>query len=217
MSLARSVEQCTRNYNFVDLCAGIGILSWCQERVMEFEDKEFVGICVENCLEYCKIGKKLMPQLHWINGDIFNPKVIARIKEIMGDRSFSVISNPPYGKQVKTNTDILQYKGSDFEYKAIELGFQLGASEGVFLIPQGSCNFKMSGQRHTNLNVSCSKYEKFEKETNLKMSPNIGFTTDIFDGDGWKDVSITTEIAIFEYDELREQLKESDEEELRLF
>ncbi len=116
MSLARSVEQCTRNYNFVDLCAGIGILSWCQERVMEFEDKEFVGICVENCLEYCKIGKKLMPQLHWINGDIFNPKVIARIKEIMGDRSFSVISNPPYGKQVKTNTDILQYKGSDFEY-----------------------------------------------------------------------------------------------------
>ena len=153
MSLARSVEQCTRNYNFVDLCAGIGILSWCQERVMEFEDKEFVGICVENCLEYCKIGKKLMPQLHWINGDIFNPKVIARIKEIMGDRSFSVISNPPYGKQVKTNTDILQYKGSDFEYKAIELGFQLGASEGVFLIPQGSCNFKMSGQRHTNLNV----------------------------------------------------------------
>lgn len=212
MSLARSVEQCTRNYNFVDLCAGIGILSWCQSRVMEFEQREFVGVCVENCLEYCKIGKKLLPELHWINGDIFNPKVINRVKEIMRGQDFSVISNPPYGRQVKTNTDILKYKGPEFEYKAIELGYQLGASEGVFLIPQNSCNFKMSGQRNTNLNIPCSKYEKFEKETDIIMSPNIGFTTDIQDENGWKDVSIATEIAIFEYNEIREE-----KEQLNLF
>jgi len=214
MSLARSVEQCTRNYNFVDLCAGIGILAWCQVRIMEFEQKEFTGICVENCLEYCKIGKKLMPELHWINGDIFNPKVIARIKEIMGDRDFSVISNPPYGRQVKTFTDILQYKGPEFEYKAVELGFQLGASEGVFLIPQASCNFNMSSQRETRLNLPCKKYEKFYKETAIEMSPNIGFTTDILEGPTWKDVSIATEIAIFEYGEIREQMEEEHQAEV---
>jgi hypothetical protein len=207
MSLARSVEQCTRNYNFVDLCAGIGILSWCQLRILEFEQRKFTGICIEYCKEYYEVGRKLMPELHWINGDIFDENVINKVKELMNGKDFSVISNPPYGKQVKTFTNILQYKGSDFEYKAIELGNILGAQDGIFLIPQGSCNFKMSGQRGTEFGIPCKKYEKFEKETGLKMSPNMGFDTECIE-DGWKDVSITTEIAIFEYEEMREELRE---------
>lgn len=206
ISLSRSVEQCTRNYSFVDLCAGIGMLAWSQVRILEFEQKEFVGICIENCTEYYRIGKKLLPELHWINGDIFDPKVIQQVKDLMKGKEFSVISNPPYGRQVKTHTDILQYKGPEFEYKAIELGNILGASEGIFLIPQASCNFKMSGQRSTDFNIPCKKYEKFVKETGLEMSPNMGFDTNCIEDD-WKDVSITTEIAIFEYDEIRENLE----------
>jgi len=210
MSIARSVEQCTRNRNFVDLCAGIGMLTWHQLRILDFEQtNDFVAICVENCTEYYNIGKKLMPEVHWINGSIFDEEVIQQIKDLMDGKSFSVISNPPYGRQVNPDVKhLLKYKGSEFEYKAAELGFLLGANEGVFLIPQGSCNFKMSGQRSTDLNVPCSKYEKFYKQTGIEMSPNIGFCTDVTDEDGWKDVSIATEIAIFDYDEIRENMEE---------
>lgn len=221
-SIALSVEQCARHENFVDLCAGIGILSWFKLRTYQFEgfDKGITGICIENCTEYYKIGKKLMPEFHWINGSIFDQKIIDEVKELMKGKTFSVISNPPYGKQVKTDTkDLLKYKGSDFEYKAIEIGYLLGANDGVFLIPQGSCNFKMSGgNRGNEFDVPSPKYEKFYKETNLKMIPNMGYSTDTFD-DGWKDVSLTTEIAIFEYEDIREELEieEEQEDEIELF
>ena len=36
----------------------------------------------------------------------------------------------------------------------------------------------MSGQRGTEFGIPCKKYEKFEKETGLKMSPNMGFDTE---------------------------------------
>ncbi len=217
MSIAKSVEQCTRYNNFIDLCAGIGALAWQQLRTQQFEDTvgKSIGICIENCTEYYEIGKKIMPEFHWINGSIFDETVIKEVKEIMKGKDFSIISNPPYGIQVKTDTKkLLKYTGSEFEYKAIELGYILGANEGIFLIPQNSCNFKMTTpNRHNEFNVPNNKYEKFEKQTGLIMTPNIGFSTETFD-DNWKDVSIITEIAIFEYEEIRENLQEQKNDEI---
>ena len=43
------------------------------------------------------------------------------------------------------------------------------------------------------------------------MSPNMGFSTDVIEG-AWKDVSITTEIAIFEYQEMRDEAQDDEEE-----
>ena len=227
MEIARSVEQCARSENFVDLCAGIGVLSWCFLRMHQFQSNEMniTGVCIENCAEYYRIGKKLMPEFHWINGDIFDPQIIQQVKDLMKGKTFSIISNPPYGKQVKTDTkELLQYKGPEFEFKAIELGYLLGAYDGAFLIPQGSCNFKMTTEsRHNEFNVPCAKYEKFYKETGLEMSPNMGYSTEVHDENGWKDVSIITEIAVFEYEEMRDNTPEiiSDEdfdtEEERLY
>ena len=213
MELARSVQMSARSKHFVDLCSGIGILSWCMMRIHYFEDnKDVVGICIENCTEYYRIGKKLLPELHWINGSIFDQAIIDEVKELMEGKDFSIISNPPYGKQVKTDTKkLLKYKGSDFEYKAIELGDMLGAHDGVFLIPQSSCNFKLSGVSGNEFNIPCSKYDKFYEETKLEMRPNMGFDTECIDA-GWKDVSITTEIAIFEYQEMRDEAQEEEEE-----
>lgn len=217
-SIAKCLEQNVRNKNFVDLCSGIGMLSWYFLRAAQFNGDELgiKGVCVENCTEYYNVGKKLMPEFHWINGDIFDLKVIQEIKDYMKGLEFSVVSNPPYGRQVKTNTkEILKYKGAEFEFKAIELGYLLGANDGAFLIPQGSCNFKMTTpSRNNEFNVPCKKYEEFYNDTGLTMSPNMGFTTDIFDDKGWKDVSIVTEIAIFEYDEIREQLMENETPEI---
>jgi len=124
----------------------------------------------------------------------------------MGNIDFSIISNPPYGKTVNPDVkDILYYKGSEFEYKTIELGAVLGASDGVFLIPQESCPFKMSKVNYTRIlkpEEYSSKYKKFIKESGLEIYSNNGFTTEICeDENGWKDISITTEIAILEYEE----------------
>ncbi len=209
-SIAHSMTFCLRNHAFVDLCAGIGMLSYAILRQYELGVKNGenipFGICVENCTEYYNIGKKLLPEFHWINGDIFDLKVIDEIKSLMGKRKFSIVSNPPYGKQVKVDTnDLLKYKGSDFEYKAIELGALLGAEDGAFLIPQNSCPFRLSGKSQSvySKEYLSKEYEKFVSSTDLEIIANQGFSTNVFDeDDNWKDVSITTEIAIVEYFEL---------------
>ena len=207
--IARSMAHNSRMLNWVDLGAGIGRLSYTMIRENEYHFKDgFIGICVENCTEYYEVGKKLVPECIWINGSIFDQAVIDEIKMIMEGMKlkFSIISNPPYGIQVKGSSDLMHYTGSKFEYKAIEIGAILGAYDGVFLIPQQSAPFRMSG---FNGPVNDDKYLtpdylKFVEQTNLEISPNIGFSTEILDPDelGWKDVSIATEIAIVEYDEL---------------
>jgi len=120
---------------------------------------------------------------------------------------FSIISNPPYGIQVKTNgtKELLKYSGPNFEYKAIELGAILGAFDGAFLIPQQACPFRMSGKEskgetnHPRYRTELIK--KFEEETEITIDPNNGFSTDIIEGDqNWKDVSIVTEIAYIFYE-----------------
>ncbi len=191
---------------FVDICAGIGMLSYAIKRYYQFNEEIPFGICVENCVEYYNVGKKLLPEFHWINGDIFDKHVIDEIKSLMGNRQFTVVSNPPYGKQVQADVkDFLHYSGSDFEYKAIELGAYLKAIYGVFLIPQNSCPFKYSGNKGLESTTN-KEYSKFEGQTNLRIDMNIGFDTTIFNPDSewpqWKDISIITEIAIVEYAEL---------------
>lgn len=210
--IAKSMTFCiTYNECFVDLCAGIGMLSYVllRQNEMGFERgvKPF-GICIEKSTEYYEVGKKLLPDFHWINGDCFDPVIIAEVKALMKDRQFSIISNPPYGKQVKTQTkDLLKYVGANFEYKAIEWGAIVGAYDGAFLLPQNVCPFRMTGSRKEGVyseSYKTTEYNKFVDNTGLKISSNMGFSTDLIDEDlaGWKDVSIITEIAIIEYDEL---------------
>jgi len=205
-SICHSMAHNIRQINFVDLCAGIGNLAYSIGRFNELEYKNGgIGICVENCLEYYEVGKKLLPQFHWINGSIFDDKVINEIKEIMKGSRFSIVSNPPYGNQVKATSENLKYQGSKFEYRAMEVGAILGADDGAFLIPQESTPFRMSGKQHHPKGVLSESYKskdylKFSECTGIEITPNIGFSTDIMDGnDGWKDVTITTEIAIVEY------------------
>ena len=205
--LARSMSQNTRCHHWVDLCAGIGILSYVMVRDIQLShlvDKPYTAICVENCIEYYEIGKKLLPECIWINGSIFDDDVINQIKDLMEGKEFSIISNPPYGKQVKGNNKLMHYKGSLFEYKAIEIGAILGAFDGCFLIPETSAPFRMTRNLPTiNESYKIPAYKKFVKETGLEIIANMGYTTELSDEDyGWKDVSIRTEIAIVEYDEL---------------
>ena len=127
----------------------------------------------------------------------------------MDTHKFSIISNPPFGKQVMGKSDLMHYPGYMFEYKAIEMGAILGAYDGAFLIPQQSAPFRLTGNHSYGVeheSYKSKEYYKFIEHTRLKIVPNIGYSTEIYDeeeqGKGWKDVSIITEIAIVEYDEL---------------
>lgn len=193
-SIAVSMSHNIRCKHWVDLCAGIGILSNKLVRQNEFESRtDYVGICVENNEEYYNLGKKLLPECIWILGSIFDQEVIDEIKMIMSwhgePLNFSVISNPPYGKQVKGRHELMKYTGNNFEYKAMEIGAMLGAYDGAFLIPQQSAPFRITGSRGEveSDKYITDEYMRFSTQTDLEIVPNIGFTT---------------EIAIVEYSEL---------------
>ena len=206
-SIAHSMTHNIRQENWVDIGAGIGMLSMMilRQNELSFNTKGFLGICVENCTEYYEIGKKLLPECVWINGSIFDQEVIDEIKLIMDGDEFSIISNPPYGKQVKGSHRDMHYTGAIFEYKAMEMGAILGAYDGCFLIPQQSAPFRLTGNQETyNEKYKTKDYKKFVEQTGLEISANAGFSTEICleDDPGWKDVSPTVEIAIVEYAEL---------------
>ena len=206
-SIAHSIAHNVRRYNFVDLCAGVGILSYAllrMDQMSGLDEHKTFGVCVENCTEYYQVGKKLLPQYHWINGDVFDDRVIDEIKEVMCGRDFSIVSNPPYGNQVKSSNEKLLYQKGYFEYRAMELGALLGASDGTFLIPQNSAPFRITGTsgRVYDDSYLTAEYKKFNSLTGLEISANNGFTTAINeDQKGWKDVSVVTEIAIVDYEE----------------
>lgn len=92
-----------------------------------------------------KVGKKLLPEATWINGSVFDRQLIESLPYFD-----MAISNPPFGK-IKTgigeNKKItLKYKGSEFEFMAIEIA-SIIASRGVFILPQASTPFIYSGSQ----------------------------------------------------------------------
>lgn len=205
-SIARSIMHNVAYPNcFVDLCAGIGILSYALKRQNEWDNAPIFGICIENCTEYYEVGKKLLPEFHWINGDCFDPKVMQEVRDLLNDRKFSIVSNPPYGKQIKTNTkDLLKYSGGNFEYKAVEWGAIMGAYDGAYLIPQSACPFKYSFNQGYE-EQECTEYDKFNKQTGLELKMNTGYSTEIpedDEGGDWKDVKIITEVVDIDYYDL---------------
>lgn len=187
------------NATTIDLCAGIGMLSF---YAYHFKDCKEIT-CVELNSSYVEVGKKLLPEANWICDSIFNYENFGHFEQ--------VISNPPFGK-IKTGKPDnlnLNYQGSEFDLMAIEIGSKI-ANYGCFLVPQGSTPFLYSGQPFfQDLRLKSKAYnpyekslpkkvEKFIKETGLNYDFNIGVDTAYFVND-WKGVSPICEIVCFEF------------------
>lgn len=193
VGLAKDFSICIpENSEVIDLCAGIGMLS--------FFAHHWRGCnvtCVELNDDYVRVGKKLLPEANWINASIMSDEVLQ-----LKNKFRVAISNPPFGK-IKTGVESFEgqkYMGSDFEFKAMDIASNL-ADYGLFIIPQGSTNFKYSGQTNysqmSDLEVQ-TKVKKFLKETGFEFGSPVGIDTDIYRKE-WKGVTPLCEIVDIEF------------------
>lgn len=168
----------------IDLCAGIGALSYAVEQ------KVGSLVCVEMNPEYARIGKRIIPDAEWIVCSVFDPRVLE-----LG-RFRWAISNPPFGR-IPGDGFKGKYTGGEFEYRVIEIASRL-ADFGAFILPQMSAPFRYSGQQCFSYDES-DKARKFREQTGIEMEPNCGIDTSLYQRD-WRGVSPVCEIVVCEFD-----------------
>lgn len=175
----------SRRRRVLDLCAGIGGLSWaCQYG----DEVDFV--CVERNPDYVEVGKRVMPGATWINASIFDVAAYQHLGPFD-----VVIGNPPFGK-IPAEGFSGKYTGGLFEYCTIELASRLG-HRGVFIVPQGSAPFRYSGQRQFCEDPP-ARYALFREQTGLALEPNCGIDTSIY-RDEWHGTSPQVEIVCCDF------------------
>lgn len=192
IGLARdfTLDACTSG-SVVDLCAGIGGLSFAMIHMMMYAKPREI-VCVELNHTYYKLGKRIVPEATWINADALTTEF---------DTLFDMaVSNPPFGK-IKTSDFKGKYTGAEFEYKVIERASQI-ARAGTFILPQMSANFRYSGERYfrQDQSTTSSKCKKFLDETGLEMQPGCGIDTGYY-LEEWKGVKPMCEVVCMEFPE----------------
>lgn len=190
--------------NIVDLCAGIGMLSF-----FAYHYRNCKVTCIELNPDYVRVGKKVLPEASWINDSI------TEVQKYNLPKFQQAISNPPFGK-IKTGLigDLdLKYKGSEFEYLTIDIASKI-AKEGSFILPQQSTPFKYSGERNYKEVQPNSKLSKFMKETGFEMVLPIGIDTSVYLND-WNGVSPMCEVVDIDFTQTEQS--STSPEEINLF
>lgn len=185
----------------IDLCAGIGHLSYWLQDWVKWEELELV--CVEIDPEFVEVGKVLVPNATWICYDILDPQ----FPDLFQKKKFSLaISNPPFGKNLYLKeTPHLNYRGSSFEFKAIEVASKISRN-GAFIIPQGSSpiiHYPEDGKSSVNIS---NDYIKFNSETGIYIEANCGIDAN---GHRWKGASPKVEIVTFDFTSLMPPVKKT--------
>lgn len=153
----------------VDMCAGIGVLTWCKHVRETYEEDKSVFVCIERNPKYIEIGKKLCPFAHWYEGDMFDLELWNRIEKEHGSIG-CIMSNPPFGSVTKSDKDRswLKYTGKDLDIAAIEIGLTK-ARHCAFILPQNSCTFQCSGKQFGYGTRENRKIMKLEKDLGYEI------------------------------------------------
>lgn len=193
--LAADFELDARGGRVIDLCAGIGILSFFIHHRSRSAERVADITCVEINPRYVEIGRKLLPEARWICADVFDWRNLG-----LG-RYDTAISNPPFGR-VKRRGNGPRYRGPEFEFHVIDIAAEL-ADYGAFIVPQQSATFRYSGTQLYQP-MKAGRGVDFERQTGLVMEHGAGVDT-AFYRDEWKDVAPLCEIVCLEFAEARER------------
>lgn len=175
--------------NVIDLCAGIGMLSFATLH-RNWDNREKLKLtCIEINPDYVAVGKKLLPEATWICADALD------IESLNLGTFDCAISNPPFGNIVRAKNGP-RYTGKDFEFHVIDVASQI-ADYGVFIVPQGSAGFNYSGRPYYDRQKD-GKAVKFQELTGLYFEAGCGVDTSMY-RDDWKGVSPICEIVCVDF------------------
>jgi len=148
----------------IDLCAGIGSLIYGLYHSDPWRKDYDEVAAIEINPEFVKVGKRLFPDVMWVEGDVFDLPLLQHLKQAYGPFDVAV-SNPPFGNPPGINkdlTDWLSYQGKA-DLMVAEISIRIAERGGVMIMPQMSCQYGLSTPHHgpTNSRV----YKKWQKAT----------------------------------------------------
>jgi len=179
----------------IDLCAGIGVLSYIIHHRSKWGERLAEITCVEINPRYVAVGQKLLPQARWINADVFDWRSLD-----LGHYD-AAIANPPFGR-VRRSGDAPRYRGPEFEFHVMDIAREF-ADRGAFIVPQESASFRYSGRQCFDRRTSGRGVE-FERATGVFMDIGAGVDTN-FHRDEWKDGGPLCEIVCIDFEAARER------------
>lgn len=150
----------------IDLCAGIGVLSFCY---FHNQRTNLNVVCVELVEEYVTVGKRVFPEANWICKSVFD--------ELSG--SFDVaISNPPFAI-TKDKYKHLRYNGLQ-SLMVAEVAMNLcgQAAGAAMILPTNAIPFVYSGTGYKT--TKNPEYEKFTALTGIEISSLISIDTSVY-------------------------------------
>lgn len=189
--------QYERTIKIIDLCAGIGVLSYAASLESNDRNRCYADItCIEINPAYVEVGKKLLPRAKWICGDALDPELL----KSLGQFDFAM-ANPPFGNTSSPHRGA--YISGAFEYMVIEAAARI-ADQGAFIVPQMSAPFRYSGTPDHQW-LKEGRARDFEKKTGIELEFNAGIDTAVHK-DKWHGVSPVCEIVCCDFTERTGQL-----------
>jgi len=157
----------------LDLCAGIGMLSWSVVNAYRWTGKIPRIIAVEFNKDFVEVGKKLVPEAEWIQGNIFDDETWAQIDCPID----IVISNPPFGAIASYKYD----RKLPADLEIVGRALDISPKGGIFILPSGSVPFEYSGVSYYKSKES-SAWNRF-----LKYYPDVEINCCSIDTEVYRD------------------------------
>ncbi|MBB3411237.1 hypothetical protein FHT87_005190 [Rhizobium sp. BK316] len=191
--LARDFAIETFSGRMIDLCAGIGILSFAASMMHRWSGTPLDITCIEINPDYIAVGKKLLPEARWIEASVFD------VLDMDLGHFDIAISNPPFGKIKRPEgKGAPRYTGAEFEFHVIDIAAHL-ANYGAFILPQMSAGFRYSGDQTYRRDTSGKAFD-FQQKTGIYLGPSCGIDTACYK-DAWRSVSPICEVVCCDFEE----------------
>jgi predicted RNA methylase len=179
--------------SIVDLCAGIGSLSYWLYMQSKF-DKPIKLTAIEIDPLFVEVGKKIVPEATWIRADVFDKTLWPN----SGEKFTYAISNPPFGHVSRNATsDWLDYQGS-FDLMVAEIAHRYTRYGATMILPSQSVAFRSDTPR-SYIPTSSKEYDRF-----LAYHPDAQILPSTYDTSlhkkEWIGASPSVEIGILQND-----------------